>query len=97
MTAWREALQDAMYPVLNSRDCCRTVLSCHSSWPVLVATGPWCADGMTTLRLRAWISSLKRRMLRMRHFYHPFTCSSWTSGARPDTYAMTARVDSTYS
>jgi hypothetical protein len=38
MTDWREALQDAMYPVLTRLLQEGCVL--HSSSPVLVATGP---------------------------------------------------------
>ena len=36
---------------------------------------------------------LRRRISRVRRFPYPSICSSWTSGARLDTYAVTARVD----
>src|SRR5438309_2028247 len=42
---------------------------------------------MTTLRPRAWISSLRPRILRARCFHYPSICSSWISRVRPDTCA----------
>src|SRR4029453_3978065 len=48
---------------------------------------------MMTLRPRAWISSLRRHILRARRLSCPSICLSWTSEARRDTYGISGRVD----
>ena len=83
MADWREALQDAMYPVLTR------LLQEGFVLPLFVTcigrNGSMMCGRYDDIEAQGWISSLRHRISRARRFSCPSICSSWTSGARRDT------------
>ena len=95
MTDWREALQDAMYPILTR------LLQEGFVLPLFVTcigrNGSMICGRYDDIEATGLDFIFEARHIEGEAFPPPFICSSWTSGTRRDTCIVTARVGRRYS